>query len=278
MGVSRRLPTALRRALLAAGVVAAAGVGLAGCDPVKGNMSTSAVAITTDKTGTRELERQHAEVDWLTCHASYVGRDRDGADSDESRDAEVDCRGQTDDDKAITIKGRVTDVTNGACVRGDLTARIGGKEWFRVDVLGNCDRAREDGDRGDGDRGDSDRKDGDRGDGDRGRGGSDQGDGGGDDKGDDDGDKGDGGDGRGIDGKSDDTGNTGNTGNTDDAEKADKAVDTESAESAGGDVKTDSTDETGKTDKSGKAGHGEPGPDPTATVTVTEHPGQEQGK
>ncbi|MFD0418419.1 hypothetical protein [Streptomyces sp. NPDC127108] len=122
----------------------AAGAGLAACDPVEGNMSTSAVAITTDKMGTLELERQHVDVDWLTCTASFVGKDRKASDSDEQREAEVDCRGQSDDDKVITIKGRVTEVRNGACVRGNLTAKVGSEEWFRVDALGNCDHTPDD--------------------------------------------------------------------------------------------------------------------------------------
>ncbi|GHC42142.1 hypothetical protein GCM10010349_02760 [Streptomyces flavofungini] len=124
--------------------MAAAGLGLTACDPVEGDMSTSAVAITTDKMGTRELERQHAEVDWLTCTASFIGRDKKASESDEPRAAQVDCRGQSDDDEVITIKGRVTEVQNGACVRGHLTAKVGSEEWFRVDALGNCDHTPDD--------------------------------------------------------------------------------------------------------------------------------------
>lgn len=204
--ISRIRPS--RRVLVVVTATAAAGVGLTACDPVEGNMSTSAVAITTDKMGTRELERQQADVDWLSCTASYVGKARKASESDEQRDAEVDCRGQTDDDKVITIKGRVTDVTNGACVRGNLTAEIGKQEWFRVDVLGNCDSAPDD----DNDNNDNDNNDGS------------------------DGNNGDGNDGN----KGD-----GNDGN------------------AGHDVND---------------GHDDPSPRPTATVTVTEHPGEEQGK
>ncbi|MFD5697759.1 hypothetical protein [Streptomyces lasiicapitis] len=189
----------------------AAGLGLAACDPVEGDMSTSAVAITTDKMGTRELERQHAEVDWITCTASFIGRDKKASESDEPRDAAVDCRGQTDDDKVITIRGRVTDVSNGACVRGNLTARIGGEEWFRVDVLGNCDsKPDDDNDNANDDNGDQ-----------------------GNDSGNDSGDN----------GHDDGNDNGGNNGGDDD-----------------------------------NAGHDEPDPGPTATVTVTERPGEEQGK
>ncbi|MER5300090.1 hypothetical protein ABT039_11605 [Streptomyces lasiicapitis] len=193
---------------------AAAGLGLAACDPVEGDMSTSAVAITTDKMGTLELERQHAEVDWITCTASFIGRDKKASESDEPRDAEVDCRGQTDDDKVITIRGRVTDVSNGACVRGNLTARIGGEEWFRVDVLGNCDSKPNDDN--DNDNANDDNANDDNGDQ-------------GNDSGNDSGDN----------GHDDGNGNGGNDDN---------------------------------------AGHDEPDPGPTATVTVTERPGEEQGK
>ena len=38
----------------------------------------------------------------------------------------------------ITITGKVTREVEGKCVRGDLTAKVGGKKWFHVNVLGNC--------------------------------------------------------------------------------------------------------------------------------------------
>ncbi|WP_157856003.1 hypothetical protein [Streptomyces aureocirculatus] len=249
MGASRRLPAAPRRALLAFGVVAAATAGLAGCDPVKGNMSTSAVAITTDKTATRELERQHAEVDWLTCHASYVGGPKEAGESDKKRKAEVDCRGQTDDDKVITVRGRVTDVINGACVRGNLTAEVGKEEWFRADVLGDCDRDEDDGDQHDGDRHD--------GDGDQNDGGGDRNDGGGD--------RNDGGGGR----------NDGG-GGQDDGDRHDG----DGRGDGDGQGDGDGTGDNGRGDggKDENVDHDKPDPGPTATVTVTEHPGQESGK
>ena len=34
---------------------------------------------------------------------------------------------------------RVTRAVDGRCVRGDLTAKVDGKQWFRVSGLGNCD-------------------------------------------------------------------------------------------------------------------------------------------
>ncbi|MVO84388.1 hypothetical protein GPA10_06260 [Streptomyces sp. p1417] len=264
MGALRRLPAAPRRALLAFGVVAAAGAGLAGCDPVEGNMSTSAVAITTDKTATRELERQHAKVDWLTCHASYVGKDKEAGDSDEKRKAEVDCRGQTAEDKVITVRGRVTDVTNGACVRGNLTAKIDGEEWFRVDVLGNCDRDKDDSDQGgqdDGNQHDDSRDDGDQGgqrDGGQDNGGQDRGDqdnSGQDDQHDGNQDDGDQHDGNQHDGDQDGSRQDDGNGNGDDGH-----------------------DDGGKDERADNAGHDESDPAPTATVTVTAGPGQESGK
>ncbi|WP_030674068.1 hypothetical protein [Streptomyces sp. NRRL B-1347] len=151
-------------ALAAAG---ATGLALAACDPVEGDMSTSAIALTTDKMGTAELERQHLDVAWFNCTASFVKKgdgDKRTA-TDEPREAEVDCQGKSEDDKDITLKGRVTDVRNGKCVRGNLTARVEGKEWFRVDVLGNCeggngndgnDDGNDDGDNDSGDKGDGD--------------------------------------------------------------------------------------------------------------------------
>ncbi|MEW2524922.1 hypothetical protein [Streptomyces sp. NPDC047071] len=141
--------------------VGATGFALAACDPVEGDMSTSAIALTTDKMGTAELERQHLDVAWFNCTASFVKKDGDGKRkaTDEPREAEVDCQGKSegaDGGKAIVLKGRVTDVRNGKCVRGNLTARVEGKEWFRVDVLGNCQGGKgndDDGDKGDGDHG-----------------------------------------------------------------------------------------------------------------------------
>ncbi|WP_190135078.1 hypothetical protein [Streptomyces longispororuber] len=152
---------ARRRALVAVAAAGAAGLALVACDPVEGDMSTSAIAVTTDKTGTAELERQHLDVAWLNCTASFVNKG-DGADDrtakDEPREAEVDCQGKSkgdDGEQDITIKGRVTEVVNGRCVRGNLTARVEGKEWFRADVLGNCaGGGGNDGDHGNGDDGD----------------------------------------------------------------------------------------------------------------------------
>ncbi|MFB7087953.1 hypothetical protein [Streptomyces sp. NPDC056296] len=150
MGALRRIR---RVAPVVVGSVVAVG-GVVACDP--GGLSSASVAFTTDQTVTRELERQKAEVRWLTCTASFGddgGEGGEGGDSGEGGDggggktasagedtvASVDCEGETDDGKDITVDGEVTRVVNGACVRGDLTAKVDGKEWFRVKGLGNCD-------------------------------------------------------------------------------------------------------------------------------------------
>lgn len=110
--------------------------GLVGCEP--GGLSSAAVAYTTDQTVTRELERQKAEVRWLTCTASF-GDEGGTASATEKAVASVHCEGRTDGGQDVTVDGEVTKVVNGACVRGNLTAKVDGKERFRVKGLGNCD-------------------------------------------------------------------------------------------------------------------------------------------
>lgn len=107
--------------------VAAAVGGLTACEGT-GGLGSAAVAFTTDGAVTKELNRQKAQVRWLSCTASY-----------EDRAAAVDCQGETQDGKEITVTGRVTHAVNGACVRGNLTAKVDGKQVFRVDGLGDCD-------------------------------------------------------------------------------------------------------------------------------------------
>lgn len=132
---------------MAVGAVLVVG-GLVACEP--GGIGTATVSYTTDQTVTRELDRQQAQVRWLTCNASRDG-DGDGATASAGEGAAgektagektvvtVDCEGETDDGKDITVHGKVTRVVDGACVRGDLTAEVGGEQVFRVDGLGNCD-------------------------------------------------------------------------------------------------------------------------------------------
>ncbi|MFE9681606.1 hypothetical protein [Streptomyces sp. NPDC006285] len=135
MGALRRIRH--RGPVMAVTAVAAA-FALVACEPGDG-ISTAAVAITTDQTGTRELERRGVDVQWLTCTASYGDNGQSAGASPSVRGvADVDCMGETGDEQEISIKGKVTQEVNGTCVRGDLTARVGGKERFRVNVLGNC--------------------------------------------------------------------------------------------------------------------------------------------
>jgi hypothetical protein len=112
--------------------------GAVACEP--GGISSASVAYTTDETVTRELNRQKADVRWLTCTASYGNGGKASASADEKTVATVDCEGETKDDKEITVTGKVTHAVDGACVRGNITAKVDGKVWFQVDGLGDCDR------------------------------------------------------------------------------------------------------------------------------------------
>jgi len=53
----------------------------------------------------------------------------------------VDCQGETRDRRRITVNGEVTRAVDGACVRGDLRARVGGRQVFHVSGLGDCGAA-----------------------------------------------------------------------------------------------------------------------------------------
>ncbi|MET9440363.1 hypothetical protein [Streptomyces sp. NPDC006610] len=139
MGVWRRIrrrPRA-RRALAVAVVVTGAAAGAVGCEPGT-TMSSVAVSYTTDELATRELERRGAGVQWLTCTANFGDRGGAAPSASERTVAEIDCEGRTDDGREITVTGRVTRAVDGACVRGDLTAKVGGKQLFRVSGLGDC--------------------------------------------------------------------------------------------------------------------------------------------
>jgi hypothetical protein len=128
-----------------AGAVLVAGAvgGAVACDA--GGLNTASVAYTTDRTATEELNRQHASVRWLTCTGGPDGGDeayRPGRSTPSASGPTVvlvDCRGETKDGRKITVTGKVTRAVDGACVRGDLTAKVGGKEWFHVRGLGNCE-------------------------------------------------------------------------------------------------------------------------------------------
>jgi hypothetical protein len=142
MGALNRIPRAARawrRQALAVGFAVVAVGGVVACEG--GGLGSAAVAFTTDETMTEELNRQKAQVRWLSCTASFG--DQNGKDdkntAGEDTVASVDCQGETQDGKEITVTGKVTHAVNGACVRGDLTAKVGGKQVLRVDGLGDCD-------------------------------------------------------------------------------------------------------------------------------------------
>ncbi|MGW4754487.1 hypothetical protein [Streptomyces chartreusis] len=137
-GCAGRRPRGVRVAGVAGLAVVAVG-GLGACDP--GGLSSATVAFTTDQTVTAELERQKADVQWLNCTGSYDGggNKSSGATASENTVVKVDCEGETGDGKDIVVTGRITRAVSGACVRGDLVAKIGGKEWFHVNGLGKCD-------------------------------------------------------------------------------------------------------------------------------------------
>ncbi|MFF6779895.1 hypothetical protein [Streptomyces sp. NPDC012510] len=131
-----------RRLLVGAGLGVSAVVGLTACEMGDG-LNTGAVAYTTDQTGTKELERRGVDVRWLNCTASYDSDGRGDKSSSPSSSvdtvANVDCTGEDEKGRDIDLTGKVTKEVGGKCVRGDLTAKVDGKERFHVDVLGNCD-------------------------------------------------------------------------------------------------------------------------------------------
>ncbi|MEU9335884.1 hypothetical protein AB0D49_22330 [Streptomyces sp. NPDC048290] len=108
------------------------------CEPGT-TLSTATITYTTDQLVTQELERRKVEVRWLSCTADFGDRATPSPSASESTVADVDCQGQTNDGKDITVTGKVTRAVNGACVRGDLTAKIDGKQRFQVTGLGDCD-------------------------------------------------------------------------------------------------------------------------------------------
>ncbi|MFD7814435.1 hypothetical protein ACFV6E_15985 [Streptomyces sp. NPDC059785] len=106
-------------------------------------MNTATVAYTTQEQATAELERQGVDVQWLTCTANYGDGNKaytPGNTPTSGREtvADVDCQGESKDGREITVRGKVTQAVDGKCVRGSLTARVAGKEWFHVGVLGDC--------------------------------------------------------------------------------------------------------------------------------------------
>jgi len=143
MGALRRIwrrPRGRRVAAVMGLAVVAVG-GVVACDPA--GLNSASVAYTTDQTATKALEQRKVDVQWLSCTANYGDNKastpgRTAPSASETTIANVDCQGQTKDGREITVTGKVTRAIDGACVRGDLTAKVGGKQWFHVTGLGNC--------------------------------------------------------------------------------------------------------------------------------------------
>ncbi|MGW8376183.1 hypothetical protein [Streptomyces sp. ODS28] len=140
-------PLRRKRLLIAAGALCAALAATTACDPAAaGGLNSTAVALTTDQTGTKALERAGVKVQWLSC-TSQVGERKPAQGAATANPhathnvAAVDCRGQTTDGKDITLKGKVIEERNGRCVRGGLVARVEGRVVFEASVLGNCSAA-----------------------------------------------------------------------------------------------------------------------------------------
>src|SRR5690606_1157540 len=122
---------ARRRHALAIGLPAAAMAGVTACEGGAG-IGSAAVAFTTDQAATDELNQRKTSVRWLTCTASFGDRKGATPSANENSVATVDCQGETQDGKEITVTGRITHAVNGACVRGNVTAKVDGKQVFRV--------------------------------------------------------------------------------------------------------------------------------------------------
>ncbi|WP_191870930.1 hypothetical protein [Streptomyces filipinensis] len=126
------------RILAVTGLVVGAGGAVVACQPT--GLSSASAAYTTDTTATARLKQQRIDVDWLTCTGDYGRAEPARTPSpSESTVISVYCRGQTRDGRKITLTGKVTKAVDGACVRGDLTAKVGGRQVFHVDGLGDCD-------------------------------------------------------------------------------------------------------------------------------------------
>ncbi|WP_225836979.1 hypothetical protein [Streptomyces sp. NK08204] len=138
MGVMRRnwrRPKPARAAAMA-GLAVVAGGALVACDP--GGLSSATAAYTTSTTAKAELNRRHVDVSWLSCTGRGGSTPGKTPSSTEHTVVSVDCDGRTRDGRKITVTGKVTKAVDGACVRGALTARVGGRQVFHVGGLGNC--------------------------------------------------------------------------------------------------------------------------------------------
>ncbi|MFH8368988.1 hypothetical protein [Streptomyces sp. NPDC018031] len=150
MRVSRRMVRGGRARggrLLAVVAVTGAVIGLTvACEPDEDRgLSAIGVAYTTDKVATEALERGHVQVRWMTCSGDAKGDERvgrSGSSRPPVREVSVRCRGRAEkNDADIRVEGVVTHERQGACVRGDLTAKLDGRQVFRADVIGDCGSA-----------------------------------------------------------------------------------------------------------------------------------------
>ncbi|MFI1829198.1 hypothetical protein ACH41E_22515 [Streptomyces sp. NPDC020412] len=148
-----------------ASLVGAALIALTACEPTAHELSANSVSLTTDQTATNTLERIGFDVRWFNCTATvertdgakngYGAKDDAGGAKNGDVDARGDgttdpapggatepatvaCEGKTRKGQPITLKGKVTDEIAGACVRGDLDARVDGQLVFEARYLGNC--------------------------------------------------------------------------------------------------------------------------------------------
>ncbi len=144
-GMTGRVRGRWLRAFAAAGAAGAVAAGTAACEPT-GYSNTSAIAVTTDRQGTRALEWESVQVRWLSCTASAPNggepapRGTAGATPvTTGGQARVNCQGQSVSGERITITGYVTREVYGRCVEGsDLVARVGDRVVFRTNTIGNC--------------------------------------------------------------------------------------------------------------------------------------------
>ncbi|MFB7776702.1 hypothetical protein [Streptomyces bauhiniae] len=127
------------RVLAAGGLVALVVGTVTACQP--GELGAASVAYTTDSTATDALKKRDVDVSWLTCTGRQDGGSSAGASPSESTVVTVDCQGKTKDGRDITVTGKVTRAVNGACVRGNLVGKVGGRQVFQVNGLGNCEAA-----------------------------------------------------------------------------------------------------------------------------------------
>ncbi|BBC96081.1 hypothetical protein ACFY2H_09770 [Streptomyces griseofuscus] len=127
------------RMVAVVGIAVAAGVGVVGCQ--SDVLGSAGVAYTTGTMASARLEQADVDVSWLNCVGDQGGSAGATVAPGQSAVVSVDCQGETRDRGRITVNGEVTRAVDGACVRGDLRARVGGRQVFHVSGLGDCSAA-----------------------------------------------------------------------------------------------------------------------------------------